>query len=145
MSRVAWRGFVRVMRPRIVSFTLGMAAVKVGFVAEVDETVMLGCVFLEGAEDSTVPARLAWMDEAKMWLPVLGVCDVLGASESPGSANLGTAMLCERLCGEDENIQDVMVWCFESCNSSHAPAFVRMRSPTLSFTHEQHQIVGDQK
>ena len=50
-------------------------------------------VFLEGVALVTGPARLAWIVEPKTWEPVLGVCVDVAASESPGSANLGTAIV----------------------------------------------------
>lgn len=65
MSKVAWRGFVRVMRPRIMSPTEGRAAVYEVDVLEEDATLMAGVAFFEGAEEVTGPARLAWMVEAK--------------------------------------------------------------------------------
>lgn len=101
MSRVAWRGFVRVMRPRMMSLTEGRAAVY-EVDAEVDEDTLTAGegVFLEGAALVTGPARLAWIVEAKTWEPVLGVCVDVAASESPGSANCGTAITIE-----------VMVYC----------------------------------
>ena len=65
MSKVAWRGVVRVMRPRIMSPTEGRAAVYEVDVLEEDATRMAGVAFFEGAEEVTGPARLAWMVEAK--------------------------------------------------------------------------------
>ena len=54
-------------------------------------------VFLEGVALVTGPARLAWIVEPKTWEPVLGVCVDVAASDSPGSAKLGTAIVIE--CG----------------------------------------------
>jgi len=52
-------------------------------------------VFLEGVALVTGPARLAWIVELKTWDPVLGVFVDVDASESPGSAKLGTAIVID--------------------------------------------------
>jgi len=129
MSRVAWRGFVRVMRPRTMSLTDGRAAVY-DVDAEVDEDMLMvgEGVFLEGVALVTGPARLAWIVELKTWEPVLGVFVDVDASESPGSAKLGTAIVI--------NVVMVCVWScrvlkMNTCNSGCAkvaPEFVRMTS-----------------
>jgi hypothetical protein len=62
--------------------------------AELDEDMLMvgEGVFLEGVALLTGPARLAWIVEPKTWEPVLGVCVDVDASDSPGSANLETAI-----------------------------------------------------
>ena len=91
--------------------------------------LMLGeGVLLEGVALVTGPARLAWIVELKTWEPVLGVFVDVDASESPGSAKLGTAIVI--------NVVMVCVWScrvlkMNTCNSGCAkvaPEFVRMTS-----------------
>jgi hypothetical protein len=57
-----------------------------------EEMLMVGEGVFLGVALVTGPARLAWIVEPKTWEPVLGVCVDVDASESPGSANLETAI-----------------------------------------------------
>lgn len=98
------------------------------FDAEVDEFTLTAGegVFLEGAALVTGPARLAWIVEAKTWEPVLGVCVDVVASESPGSANCGTAIAIDVMVSRV--LKDVVVAAWrvnKSGCTKVAPAFVR--------------------
>ena len=99
MSRVAWRGVVRVMRPRTMSPTVGRrageaVAMPEGWAGWVP-TEMVGNVgFLEEeVVDETGPARLACRLEVYMCEPGPGLWVDVGARVSPGSAKVGVDIL----------------------------------------------------
>jgi len=108
MERRAWRGVVRVMRPRIVAPTVGRMGVCRGCVVEdveeeglrrMDREGGASCFVFEeggcGGVEDVRPTR-----EAQIWLlwrcvPVLGVYSVLLPSDWPGRATV-EVMIAER-------------------------------------------------
>lgn len=122
MSRVAWRGFVRVTRPRIVSPTDGTSDWVRGLVDdELDEDVRISRDVGDLAEVAVLvvpsfPARLAWaVDLFKRCMPTPIDCAGFKVMVSPGTTTSVVDMAIvswqkSRLTvGNDENDKVVLM------------------------------------